>query len=109
MCCKGFIKRIVPFFLTFAVSLFIASFFVSIAAPNFRFNFERRRTHREYDLQREIEIQRLNERNALLERKLADSDSQDSSTPDLKYLVPPPPPMPPAPGIRYPTVPFRDR
>ena len=37
MCCKGFFKRIVPFFLTFAVGLFIASFFVTIAAPNFQF------------------------------------------------------------------------
>ena len=37
MCYKGLIKRIVPFFLTFAAGLFIASFFVTIAAPSFNF------------------------------------------------------------------------
>lgn len=35
MCSKGLVKRMLPFFATFAVSLFIASFFVSIG-PNFR-------------------------------------------------------------------------
>lgn len=34
MCSKSFLKRMLPFFATFAVSLFIASFFVSIG-PNF--------------------------------------------------------------------------
>jgi len=33
---KGFIKRILPFLATFAVGIFIASFFVSISGPNFR-------------------------------------------------------------------------
>ena len=41
MCCKGFIKRVVPFFLTFAAGLFVASFFVSVAAPNFSFRSDR--------------------------------------------------------------------
>ena len=31
MCCKGVLKRIVPFFLTLAIGLFIASFFVDLA------------------------------------------------------------------------------
>ena len=35
MCSKGLVKRMLPFFATFAVSLFIASFFVSISGPNF--------------------------------------------------------------------------
>lgn len=35
MCCLGIFKRVVPFLLTFAAGLFIASFFVTIAAPNF--------------------------------------------------------------------------
>jgi len=35
MCSKGFLKRMLPFFATFAFGLFIASFFVSISAPNF--------------------------------------------------------------------------
>jgi len=33
MCYTGLLKRFVPFFLTFAAGLFIASFFVSIALP----------------------------------------------------------------------------
>lgn len=36
MCSTGFVKRMLPFFATFAVGLFIASFFVSITGPNFR-------------------------------------------------------------------------
>ena len=44
---KGFLKRIIPFFLTFAAGLFIASFFVSIAAPNF--NWRRGRSHRMHE------------------------------------------------------------
>jgi len=31
MCCKGMLKRVLPFFLTLAVGLFIASFFVDLA------------------------------------------------------------------------------
>ena len=33
---KGFIKRMLPFLATFAVGIFVASFFVSISGPNFR-------------------------------------------------------------------------
>lgn len=33
---KGFFKRMLPFLATFAVGIFIASFFVSISGPNFR-------------------------------------------------------------------------
>lgn len=32
---KGLFKRILPFFATFAVGLFIASFFVSVSGPRF--------------------------------------------------------------------------
>ena len=35
MCSKGLVKRMLPFFATFAVGLFIASFFVSISGPSF--------------------------------------------------------------------------
>lgn len=31
----GIIKRVIPFFLTFAAGLFIASFFVTLSAPSF--------------------------------------------------------------------------
>jgi hypothetical protein len=33
---KGFFKRMLPFLATFAVGVFIASFFVTISGPNFR-------------------------------------------------------------------------
>ncbi len=96
MCCQGFAKRVLPFFLTFAVGLFIASFFVSIAAPNFQFpNRNSRRTHREYDRQRDAQLRQLSERNADLEKQLADKDSDTSDFQNLNYTVPPVPPMPP--------------
>ena len=107
MCCsKGFLKRLVPFFLTFAVGLFIASFFVTIAAPNFQFpSRDRKRKHFQYDQQRELEVQRLREENTRLKNQLAETDSQDFSTSNLNYAVPPPP-MPPAPpAVRAITVP----
>lgn len=104
MCCKGFIKRILPFFLTFAVGLFVASFFVTIAAPSFRFEGRGWSRHQKYDRQMEIENQRLQEENYRLKRQLADRDSQEISPSNLKF-TPPSPPLPPAPKA----VPYRNR
>jgi hypothetical protein len=100
MCSKNFVKRVVPFFLTFAVGLFIASFFVSIVAPSFRFN-NRFRRHQEYHRMMEFENQRLRERNSQLEKQLADSETE-SSVMSLYSAVPPPPmpPMPPPAPVR---------
>jgi hypothetical protein len=83
MCCKGFLKRILPFFLTFAVGLLIASFFVSIT-PNFK--FEKRhwgKKHKAYDRQLETENRRLKEENEFLKRQALEREAL--------------PPMPPAP------------
>lgn len=105
MCCLGFIKRVFPFFLTFAVGLFIASFFVTIAAPRFQFSNrgERRKNHRQYDIQMESENKRLKEENNRLKNQLLEqSDTQEFSTSDLKYTIPP---LPPAPNA----VPSRNR
>ncbi len=123
MCCKGFVKRVLPFFLTFAVGLFIASFFMTIAAPTFQFqNRGWRRNHRQYDRQRELEIQRLREENMRLKSEAqlkvdkftgTYQMNNDGSAKLLKYeatingeriddIVPPPP------SISR-TVPFRDR
>lgn len=98
MCCKGFVKRVVPFFLTFAVGLFIASFFVSIAAPNFQFN-RGRRNHREYDRQMKLENQQLREENARLKREALERNRREMTSYAFEndFEVPPPPPMPPAP------------
>ncbi len=124
---KGFIKRVLPFFLTFAVGLFIASFFVTIVAPTFQFqNRGWRRNHRQYDRQREAEIQRLREENMRLKSEARLNEARlkvdkfegtyqmnrDGSAKLLKYeatingeriddLVPPP--------AMSETMPFRDR
>jgi len=98
MCCKGFVKRVVPFFLTFAVGLFIASFFITIAAPNFQFRRDFRK-HREYHRTMESKIQRLTEENARLTRELVEKEKRDMTNYAFEYdlAVPPPLPMPPAP------------
>lgn len=92
-------KRVAPLILTFATGLFIASFFVTIAAPNFN-GFKRNPSkYREFkrmkgdieELRREKcrlkdEIQQLrNERRVIIEAvdPMADVDV---------YAVPPPPP-----------------
>ena len=81
MCCKSFTKRILPFFLTFAVGLFIASFFVSIAAPSFQFpNRGSRKKHREYDRQRDIEIKQLREENQRLRSDTENTVNNFSAT-----------------------------
>jgi len=122
MCCKEFFKRVIPFFLTFAAGLFIASFFVTIAAPSFQFkNRNWKRNHRQYDRQMELENQRLREENMRLKseaRLKVDNFSgtyqmgKDGSAKLLKYeatvngeriddMVPPP--------SMLKSVPFRDR
>lgn len=90
MCCKGFIKRILPFFLTFAFGLLIASFFVSIAAPNFNFKKRGFNRHREYDQRLEFENRQLRDENNRLKQQLMENQNLSE---DLD--VPAPPPLPP--------------
>ncbi|MDQ3321182.1 MAG: hypothetical protein M3525_01800 [Acidobacteriota bacterium] len=122
MCSKGFLKKIVPFFLTFAVGLFIASFFVTVAAPSFQFN-NRSRRHHEYHRTMKLENQRLREENARLKAESQINYDNFSATfemdesgkikrvknieatidgDSLDNLVPPPPmpPMPPTAPVR---------
>ncbi len=102
MCCKGFIKRIVPLLLTFAVGLFIASFFVSVAAPNFSFkNRNWRKNHRQYHQQIESENQRLKTENFRLKKELAEKERREIIVSDVEYRDAP---------LKAPkAVPFRDR
>ena len=91
MCGRGFLKRFVPFFLTFAAGLFIASFFVSVAAPFSGFSRGERRFG--YIRMLREENQRLQDRvNELEEQQTASPcvtvDTWDGTT----YEVPPPPP-----------------
>ena len=105
MCVKSLIKRIAPFFLTFAVGLFIASFFVTVAAPNFQFRRGLNR-HREEDRQMKCENQRLREENERLRNRLEDAERRDwVINPDLD--VPPPPPVPPSMPMK--TIPYKAR
>ena len=101
MCCQGFIKRVLPFFLTFAVGLFIASFFVTIAAPSFQFkNRNWRKNHRQYDRQIESENQRLRDENFRLRKEIAEKDRTNVLS-DLEFSDAP---------LKAPrTAPFRDR
>jgi cell shape-determining protein MreC len=98
MCCKGFLKRILPFFLTFAFGLLIASFFVSIT-PNFKFQKRGWSRHQQYHQRLESENQRLREENNLLKRQLSEADSMMPTKLEVRRLdtitevpLPPPPP-----------------
>lgn len=86
------VKRVAPFALTFAVGLFIASFFVTVAAPNFRFGrgFNK---HREMDRQMRIENDRLREENNRLKNRLEEMQKRDwVIEPNIDVPLPPPPP-----------------
>jgi hypothetical protein len=93
----SFVKRIAPFFLTFAVGLFIASFFVTVAAPNFQFRrgFNR---HQQYHRRIESENQQLREENNRLKNRLADMEREKSDW-VLGTVYVPMPPAPPAPPV----------
>jgi hypothetical protein len=73
---KEFLKRVLPFFLTFAFGLFIASFFVSIV-PNFKFEKRNWSRHHQYHQRLEFENQRLREENQMLKRQLDESQKQN--------------------------------
>lgn len=74
MCCKGFLNRVLPFFLTFAVGLLVASFFVSIT-PNFKFQKRGWSRHQQYHQRIESENMRLREENNLLKRQLLENQT----------------------------------
>jgi hypothetical protein len=100
---KGLLKRFIPFFLTFAAGLLIASFFVPIL-PNLSFKGGWKK-HREQDRQREVEFQRVLDENYNLKlqmeemrkNQMEDWDGRVGVKPLLHELPaePPPPPMPP--------------
>ena len=77
---KGFLKRIIPFFLTFIAGLFIASFFVSVAAPNF--NWRKGRHHRMHDCKRvSVENDELRRNSARMKRELEELRSRSWDMP----------------------------
>ena len=117
MCCKGFLKRAVPFFLTFLVGILIAGIFIPIGGSNFQFRKNRWQKHREYHERTDSEIQRLREENEQLRKQLEEKQNLklegigEGDVPrirldkrvkivqgigDVDAAVPPPPPLPAA-------------
>ena len=98
------VKRIAPFFLTFAVGLFIAGFFVTVAAPNFQFRRGYNR-HREMDRQMQLENEILRQENERLRNRLNQMEESDwVINPDINV---PPPPVPPSMPMK--TIPYKAR
>ncbi len=88
-----------PFFATFLLGIFIASFFVTIGRPGFS---GRRYRHFEEDRQIRLEVERLREEKSRLEAQINELRSNalaDRFDNDVIQAVPPPPlpPMPPKP------------
>lgn len=97
----GVLKRIVPFFLTFAAGLFIASFFINIASPSFNFP---RRSHKFREIHRlrdeNRELRRMNDE---LRRQVEEArrESETRFAFEELPLEPPPPPPPPRRHPRF--------
>lgn len=97
-------KRILPFLATFAVGIFIASFFVTVTAPSFRSDKCKKRGF--YAKQLRSENERLRNENLRLKNELESQAiiSEDLSRiahrdfdgrgPEFPVDAPPPPPLP---------------
>lgn len=101
----GIIKRVIPFFLTFAAGLFIASFFVSLSAPS----FDGVRKHRSEKYGKKYcrsENERLRAENERLRNELLllKEESLKVNFDELELNVPPPPPPAPVKEMKMKTV-----
>jgi hypothetical protein len=104
MLSKGILKRVLPFLLTFAAGIFLASFFVSVALPTIkrvdrgprRFS-ECKRMHSEMDRLRD-ENQRM--RRDLEFHNIGPSHLDIPDVPPVVLDVPAPPASPRAPRFR---------
>lgn len=98
----GVLKRIVPFFLTFAAGLFIASFFVTIASPSFNFQ---RRSYKMNEMRRlRDENRELRRRNDMLRMQVEEAGRTNGTSFAFDTAEVPlePPPPPPPPRVRHP-------
>ena len=93
-------KRIIPFFLTFAAGLLIASIFVPINGPSFR-NADRGgkwRHHRECKREKEALRQEIDRLKLELEQTRINADANfntlEYQVPEIRIEVPAPPPPP---------------
>ena len=87
MCCKGFFKRAIPFFLTFLIGILIAGIFIPIGSSNFQFRKNRWQGHREQYERMEFEMRQLREENERLRKQLTETKVQNLSE---ELDVPPP-------------------
>jgi hypothetical protein len=89
MCYIGLFKRIIPFVLTFAAGLFVASFFVSIAFPGANWRGNRRSKCQTMQQRLQAENDNLRERNRLLELQQERHNVRDWTPEAVLPLVPP--------------------
>ena len=89
MCYTGLFKRLIPFVLTFAAGLFVASFFVSIAFPGENWRGRRRSKCQAMQQRLEAENDSLRERNRVLEIQKERHNVRDWSPEAVLPLVPP--------------------
>jgi len=80
---KGFLKRMLPFLATFAVGLFIASFFVTITAPSFRKSGFSKRHHEMKRLRHDNE--RLRNENLRLKNQVATESWIETEVPRIAH------------------------
>lgn len=93
---KCLLKRIIPFAAALTLGLFVASFFVTVAAP--KFNFKRNYENRGYRKMRSIERdnQRLQEQINRQQLRIRELESRQTMDFESDF-EPPLPPMPVAP------------
>jgi hypothetical protein len=87
---KKYLGRLLPFFATFLIGVFVASFFVTIGRPGFG---GRRHRHFEEDRQMRVELERLRDENNRLkdqvnELRVNKLDWENDG--DIIEAVPPP-------------------
>ena len=101
----GIIKRVIPFFLTFAAGLFIASFFITVATPNLE-GVRNARSERRGKKHCKSEKERLRAENERLrsELLLLKEESLKVNFDELDLNVPPPPPPPDVRELKMKTV-----
>jgi len=101
MCCLGVFKRVVPFLLTFAVGLFIASFFINIGLPSLPESRrqvrmrENQRLRFENDELRRDNVRLQAENEMLRSRHDVTVHTNDAFGDVDVFAVPPPPPVAP--------------
>ena len=84
----GIIKRVIPFFLTFAAGLFIASFFITVATPSLE-GVRNSRSERHGRKHCKSDNERLRAENERLKNEL--ELMKQMSFEELELSVPPPP------------------